>query len=197
MERRIIAVFTVMVLLLLTSCHIVISYYDVLRGNYMFYLGRYQDALIYYYKVDQLKRHSSRVRYNIGNVYWALGESDVALDTWARIEHSDDQTDDDILLGISFNRGLLYYEQGHFQQAYQNFIRALSIDPSHVEAKVNLELALKKLRASQQISRMEQGGAKKQVDVTTERILSYIKRKEGVQWRARFSGKRSPSLRDW
>ena len=71
---------------LLGSCKVLEPGFSVLRGNYFYQQGRYQDALLFYLKGEDTGKYSGRIAYNVGNVYYALGEGQAALQIWAEID---------------------------------------------------------------------------------------------------------------
>ena len=61
-------------ILLFGSCSLLEPGLSVLRGNYLYQQGRYQNALLLYLEGDESGKSRERILYNIGNVYYALGE---------------------------------------------------------------------------------------------------------------------------
>ncbi len=180
----------------LTSCSFVEPYFLVMRGNYQFSGGEYQRSLVDYLRA-QRPNFQPWIHYNLGNLYWSLGETQSALRVWQSAEQISDTS---IQFAVSFNRGILYFEQGMYSQSYDEFKNALVFDPSNIDAKINLELALAKLQAGNQLSISQK---KSDVNATPEaesiRILEYMKRKEKQQWQKREKEVEtfSESTSDW
>jgi tetratricopeptide (TPR) repeat protein len=84
---------------------------------------------------------------------------------------------------VRFNRGVLYYELGRFRDAYLEFREALRIEPSSVEAKINLELAFEKLAAADNRSLTRRpGSASGEAGADAAQVFEFIRRTGGQQW---------------
>ena len=172
------------------------SHLRVIRGNYAYGQGRFQRATVDYLRAWENDEYRAQIAYNLGNVYYALGEVQAALGMWQRAQESGEA---DILFGVTFNKGVFYYERGRYQDAYTQFKRALEIDPGSVDAKVNLELALEKIRASEQVVRGDPSvaGSEGAPSAQSVRILEYIRRKEGSRWFATEQVEDGPDMPAW
>ena len=169
-----------LILLLFSSCGQKNAYIEVVKGNYYFGRGMYQASVLSY--LDALKEgtRTAWIRYNLGNVYHSLGETDAALGMWKEAEAEQDH---ELLFAISFNRGTLLYELGKYREAYEEFRHALEIDPARIEAKVNLELSLKKIGGGGPSSQSRDDQSVKRRD-DPDRVLDYVKKKEATRWKA-------------
>jgi tetratricopeptide (TPR) repeat protein len=171
------------------------SHLRVLRGNYAYGQGRFQSATVDYLRAWENAEYQAWIAYNLGNVYYALGEVQAALGMWERAQESDEA---DILFGVTFNKGVFYYERGRYQDAYTQFTHALEIDPASVDAKINLELALQKIRAGEQVVRGDPaGGGDGGPSPQTVRILEYVRRKEETRWFATEEVEDEPDMPAW
>jgi tetratricopeptide (TPR) repeat protein len=172
------------------------SHIRVLRANYAYGQGRFQNATVDYLRAWEAAEYQPWIAYNLGNVYYALGEVQAALGMWQRAQESDEP---DILFGVTFNKGVFYYERGRYQDAYTQFQHALEIDPASVDAKTNLELALQKIRAGEQVVRGDPtGGAGGEgPSPQTVRILEYVRRKEETRWFATEEVEDEPDMPAW
>ncbi len=169
-----------LLLLLLASCGGRNAYIEVVKGNYYYGRGMYQASVVSYLKALEEGSHTAWIRYNLANVYHSLGETDAALGMWKEAEAAQDH---ELLFATSFNRGTLLFELGKYREAYDEFRHALEIDPSRVEAKINLELALRKLGGGGPSSQSHgDQPPKKRED--PDRILDYVKKKEATRWKA-------------
>jgi len=173
------------------SCSDIASSLNVVVGNVNHGRGRHQKAILNYLRADELLEESRDVvLYNLANVYYSLGEEDAALQIWDLAETI--TNDRDILFRIAFNRGVLFYRQGRFHEAHSSFKRALKLNPSDVDTKINLEDSL--LRISELVgmenSQFKAGNsidkpAKEDTSAVWgegERLLDYVKRKETRAW---------------
>ncbi|WP_455383294.1 tetratricopeptide repeat protein [Salinispira pacifica] len=169
-------------IVLLASCSAGDPYVSVLEGNYAFGQGRYQEATVHYLEAMSAGSHKDWISYDLGNVYHALGEAEAALDMWDKASKA---TDDGLRYAVSYNRGVQYYELGDYQKAYDAFRKSLEYDPSSMDAKINLELALRKLQPSGESAAPQAVASNAKSNVSEQdsrRILEYVRRKEAQQW---------------
>ena len=138
----------------ITACGGYGSIIEVLRGNVAYSRGDYQGALVHYMVAVEDTPSDAWTRFNIGNVYYALGEHEAALEVWhdaRRVTEEDDDTNANelsLIYATSYNRGVLLYQQGRYAAAYDELRYALSVNSGSSDAKANLELALSKLQAA-------------------------------------------------
>jgi len=202
---------------LLVGCGGYGSIVEVIRGNIAYSRGDYQSALVHYMVAVEDAPSDAWTRFNIGNVYYALGEHEAALEIWSdarsAVEENDDAgaTELSLIYATSYNRGVLLYQQGNFTAAYDELRYALSVNSRSVDAKANLELALRKLQAANAASANagadETPGASGGVSPTppgdegpgeqTLRILEYVRRKEAQQWFANRDIESQDHPQDW
>jgi tetratricopeptide (TPR) repeat protein len=202
MERRVlkllpqVVVILVLTLAFLPSCNVA-PHVSVLRGNYAFGRGQYQTATVHYLTADVREEYKPWISYNLGNVYYALGEMEAASGEW---EQALDDATAQIRFGVHFNRGVLSYELGRYETAYSEFRQALEIDGSSVDAKVNLELSLQKLEATRKLSPGRPSvtvSPDQEMGTQSGRILEYVRRKERQRWFADDRTQPDSAVNDW
>ena len=195
-SMRISPVFLILLLAVpLSSCRNSASSAQVLEGNMSFARGQYQKSILKY--LDAKSSGDSGedvVLYNLANVYYALGEGEAALRLWAMVEEITDDTD--ILFRVSFNRGVLYYHWGRYDEAYRAFKRALIINPQDIDSKINLEDSLSRIRSTVPRDNSSDGVGDNKGAEDSRHLLDYIKRKEAETWETQtaVSGE---SVEDW
>ena len=170
------------VAVVLTSCGVVEPHLSVLRGNYAFGQGRYQAATVNYLAALERQQFEQWITFNLGNVYFALGENESALGMWQSARAAESEQ---LLFGVHFNTGLLLYETGRYREAYDEFVRALRLNSTSVEAKLNLELALARVQAGDGVAaprRGESGVQEGESPDEAQRILQFIRRREEPKW---------------
>jgi tetratricopeptide (TPR) repeat protein len=187
---------------------------SVVRGNLAYGRGDYQTALVRYLAVGGSSSHSGWLVFNTGNVYYALGEQEAALSAWNDARASSAaRTEDDgasgstlLIHAASYNRGVLFYQRGDYDAAYDEFRYALSVNPRSPAAKTNLELALRKIRSAERAEQVGDTGSPGDVGAdaadddagaATLRILEYVRRKEAQRWFADRESDDTPDPRDW
>jgi len=180
MEKR----FLIMLLpLLFLGCSPYAAHWRVWKGNYDYMNGRYQPATVAYLRIlEEGNQDEAVIHYNLGNVFYALGETTAAEEEWTLALEG---AEGELLFRTLFNQGNLYYELSQYGRAYASFRDALAIRPDSMEAKRNLELSLQKLSSQESSQTVRgQGGSREASDPgdEVERILQYIQRKEESQW---------------
>jgi len=172
---------SLLLILLSSSCRNSAPAARVLAGNMSFGRGQYQKAILQYLEADDdVELGRDAVLYNLANVYYALGEGDAALRSWSMAEELTE--DVDVLFRIAFNRGVLYYNWGRYDEAYRSFRRALVLRPSDVDAKINLEDSLSRIRTAGPQNAAGENQSVNGDDEEGRRLLDYIKRKEADTW---------------
>lgn len=198
--RTIILILLCSGLLLVSGCGAARSHFNVIQGNYAYNQGKYQSATVFYLRALEQETYADYISYNLGNVYLSLGETQAALSMWQRAIDSESI---DILFGIHFNRGILFYERGDYQASYLEFKNALKIVPSDVAAKKNLELAYLKLQ--NKATAAQSRGSENEGDQSPEdekkadslRVLEYVRRKESGKWFANDQVNQQEFQNDW
>ena len=159
---------------------------EVVQGNYRYRQGEYAEATIHYLRALESRRHHGYLFYNLGNVYYSLGETEPALETLVRATVAED--DKELLLRSNFNLGNIYFELGEYEKAVTHYIQALQADATEIDAKINLELALKKAESAtgeRDVQKRVESAAPTRSDhkESHQRILGLIERKENENWR--------------
>ena len=180
-ETRIILI-TLIILLALSaaSCRNSAPMVRVLAGNMAHGRGQYQRAILHYLAAEKHPGSAAdTVHYNLGNIYYALGEGEAALRSWARAENSTENVE--TLFRVAFNRGVLYYQWGRFEESYRSFRRALVLKPSDMDTKINLEDSLSRIR-TELTAPGDTASSPLRGDEGARRLLDYVRRKEAVDW---------------
>lgn len=186
---------------LLVSCNAYFPHLRVVRANYNVSRGEYQPAIVDYLRAQGISEYEPWLSYNLGTVYHYLGESGAAVDRWEAAWESDV---DDLMYGARFNRGVFLFEQGRYQDAFQEFRSALLINPGSRAAKINLELTIERIEAG---SELEGEGARSSEDRDEsdddagngggQRMLDYLRRKQEQRWRANQEHAVTDEAEDW
>lgn len=186
------------VTLVLSSCGGASAHLAVLRGNHAFEQGDYQEATVFYLHHRDHPSYAGWIAYNLGNVYHSLGEFSAAVDMWSSAAGIEDP---DLGFSVAFNRGVLAYERGQYQRAYELFREALRINAASIAAKRNLELTLRKLEAGENLDDRNGGeqeeGPQQELSSDAVRILEYVRRKEEAQWVAPDQTEAATGGPDW
>ncbi len=184
------------VMLLTQSCIMGQSRWEILQGNLAFSRGDYHQATLHY--LDALKdstEHQDWIRYNLGNVYHSLGETEASSRMWKKTETSQDQ---ELLFAVLFNQGVAAYEAGKYRDALAVFRRALNLNPKHHGVKVNLELTQQKIGTSR--AETPSSGSTQTAPPKTEdnaRVLDYVRLKEERFWLSLRKDQVDAGENDW
>ncbi|MDC7127062.1 MAG: tetratricopeptide repeat protein, partial [Spirochaetales bacterium] len=184
--------------IILTSCSNPGVYFSVWNGNNAFDRGDYQAANTKYLRALKNDVHTPFVNYNLANVYYALGEAEAAADEWQKSAITKNH---ELLFRTLYNRGVLEFERGQYQQAFHSFRKALEVQPDSLAAKINIEYSLRRMNASQNPAQKSAAGA----DVTDDdglsdevaRVLEFVKQKDSGMWQASEEGSAQTDARDW
>ena len=151
-----------------------------LEGNYAYSRGDYVGATIRYLQidseVDEEDPRRSFLDYNLANVYVSLGEIDPGL---ATLQLARERGVPELRFRVAYNLGSVLFQLGRPGDAAMAFRDALLENPASFDAKVNLELALRKMAsttAPREIEELPQDGS----DAATELVLEFIRRREAA-----------------
>ena len=197
MEKYFLTGFLIYLIIILSSCNNTTAYLDVIEGNYAFSRGEYQDANLNYLGVRDIKIYKDYISYNLGNVYYALGEIDSAFKEWGSV---DEKLVNELTIRSLFNTGVLLFELSRYEEASKIFRNILELDSSHVKAKINLEHCIQKINFTSENKIDYQGSSlgplKKTDDVS--RVLDFVKRRETYIWKSsNESNQNNSTLKDW
>ena len=175
-------------LLLLSSCARLQGKLLIMEGNFFNSRGFYTEAISSYLRALAHEDVVPYAEYALAVVYFALGESSVALERYRAAMASLaelDRDDPELRHRIYYNMGIIYFEKSEYHEAVSAFRSALIIDGSRIEAKRNLELSLLVLDRinSLQTDAAEITGEGSGGEVPA--IFEYLRQMEQEQWRNR------------
>jgi Ca-activated chloride channel family protein len=115
----------------------------VRRGNRQYEDKKYQEAEIQYRKALEKSPGSVAADYNLGNSLYKQKQFDAAAQRFKEL--SGKQKDGQALEGDYYNLGNALYKSGKYQECIDAYKNALRKMPGDMDAKHNLQLAMKKL----------------------------------------------------
>lgn len=166
----------------LTSCRVVRVYVGVAQARNDYSHGEYQQANRRLIALEESSPYTPWISYNLGTIYYALGEPAAAAEIW---EQASGNVNRDLAFRTEFNLGVLAYDRGDYDEAYQRFRAALKLDPTSIEAKQNLEIVLNQMEDDRRQERTDGTGetTSPETDSDVRRLLQYVERLEkGVWW---------------
>ena len=114
------------------------------EGNEHFDEGNYEEALKAYVDAQAEHPDAPALQYNIANVYFRRGETDEAVSAYQAVV-ANESTSELLEAWAHFNTGNVHFGKESYEDAVTAYSEALKIDPGDIEARQNLELALRKL----------------------------------------------------
>lgn len=150
-----------------------------LEGNYAYSKGDYVGATIRYLQIDDhlveddLRR--AHLDFNLANVYVSLGELEPG---WATLRAAAEWQVPELQVAIAYNLGGVLFQLGRYKEAAAAFRDALLGDPSFDDAKVNLELALRKMATATDAAEQSEVTAKERAGTAV--VLEFIRGRESA-----------------
>jgi Ca-activated chloride channel homolog len=137
---------------------------DLERGNRHYREGRYEEAVAAYERVLESGRATPQLHYNLGTALLALGRF---TESEAHFQAALQGVDPDLRQRTFYNAGNRFLEDARGQEdvqrqgalldaAIESYRRALRMAPDDVQAKWNLELALRDREQNEQQQQMPQ-----------------------------------------
>lgn len=123
------------------------------EGAELYEEGKLDEALVAYTQAQEESPDASEIQYNIANVHYRKEEMDKALDGYRTARSGSDE----VQRRSHFNTGNVLYKGEKFPDAVAAYKEALKIDDQDIEARQNLELALRK-KEEQRQQEQEGGG---------------------------------------
>jgi Ca-activated chloride channel homolog len=131
---------------------------DLERGNRLYREGRYEDAVAAYEQVIEAGKASPQVHYNLGTALLALGRNS---DAERHFQLALRAVDPEVRQHTFYNLGNRFLTEGRSERdpmrqgelldaAIESYRRSLRLQPDDVDAKWNLELALRERDENEQ-----------------------------------------------
>lgn len=118
-------------------------------GNDLFRQGKFAEARARYLAAQADAPDAPQLDLNIGAAFYNEGRLDEALKAFSAVA-TKPGADPKLLGSAAYDAGNALFKSGHLDEAVEAYKRALRFDPSDVDAKHNLELALEKREQQKQ-----------------------------------------------
>lgn len=118
---------------------------SILKGTYAFRQKQYKHAVSCYLDVvenNNVDKSSDEYYYSLfdlGTAYAMLDENDAAMIRFMQIS---DDAPEAVRYATYYNAGIIAHKNARYDEALEYFRRALEIDSSKIEAKINMELSI-------------------------------------------------------
>jgi len=128
---------------------------SVRAGNTLYQEGNYEEALKKYKAAQVESPEDERIMFNLGAVQYKLGQYEEALAEHLRSSQAEDP---DIGAQSHYNAGNALYRAGRLENAIEQYLGALEIDPNDEDTKFNLEFVRREMerRTQQQQQRQQE-----------------------------------------
>jgi tetratricopeptide (TPR) repeat protein len=171
------------------SCTAVSARLELVKGNVYFSRGKYAEAAAAYIGAMKDPGAAPYASYALGNVYFATGQNEAALDRYAEAEkNAHERENRELVYRSRYNSGIVRFTVGDFGPAADDFRRALEADGSHIDAKVNFELSLLQLmrkKEDAQVRTTQKGSVSEDERRRKSEILfNFVRPKEADRWKS-------------
>src|SRR3972149_4362177 len=122
------------------------------EGAALYQEGKWDEALVAFTQAQEESPDAPEIHYNIGNVHYRKEEMDKALDEYRTALNGSPE----VQKRSHFNTGNVHYRGQNFPQAVEAYKQALRLDDQDLEARQNLELALKMQEQQEQQQQQQQ-----------------------------------------
>lgn len=146
----------------------------------------------------EMNRLRDYALYNLSATYLMANEKEAAMEKLSMISP---EASEDILFNTAFNAGVICYRSGDRDKAAEYFKKALEINSTSVEAKINLELSQKQneILANENEAAMRPSGEDKSGDFDNleKTVFERIKENDKKQWKNSETTKTSDLSEDY
>jgi len=158
----------------------------LLEANYLQTRGRYDEALLRYFKAQDFEDAAPYAEYGLGLTFYMLDEGKAALKSFENsqkiLETLPGGEHSELRFRNSYNSGIILFEEGDYKSAAEAFKNALRADGRKIEAKRNLELSL--MSAARQ-TKENNKNENRNNNETRELLFDLIREEEQRLWKSR------------
>ena len=175
-------------LLLFVSCSS--DTVKVLEGAYSCNQKQYSHAISLFYNVSESAAQENNrevldfALYDLGTVYSLLDENQAALEKYNQVDINSNER---VVFAAYYNAGVIYHKKGEYDKAIEYFKKALQIDSTNLEAKINLELSIQQAdvevnnKQSDVIPAQEEQSSSQDMEKS---VFQRIKENDQKQWKS-------------
>ena len=181
------AVLCVLIVFTLTGCSN--STTDILKGTFSFAKKQYSKAVSYFHSAQENAEKTGEVQklsytlYDLGTAYSLLGEDEAAMQKFSQISA---EAPVSVQYGAYYNAGVLAHKNEDYEHAVEYFKKALEVDSTRVDAKINLELSIQSVEVnvqhnqSQAVPTTEDNSINQDLE---KAVFERIKENDQKQWK--------------
>jgi tetratricopeptide (TPR) repeat protein len=176
-----------------SSCSAPGDFAAVLRGNARYRSARWEEAAAAYLGVSKVA-WKALIAYDLANAWARLGEEKAAETLYAVALRAGDAS---LRRVAFFNLGVLRYEKGRYQGAYEAFRESLRLDPGDEGARRNLEIAFRDWKKEGETAPSGLSPALRSTGTGPGEDLRILRRLETGTWRPATGASPTSGGRDW
>ena len=177
------------VLLVLTFTGCSNSTTDILKGSFAFAKKQYSKAVSYFHAAHENVENSGNVQklsytlYDLGTAYSLLGEDEAAMEKLSQIPAEAPAA---VRYGAYYNAGVLAHKNEDYEHAVEYFKKALEVDSTRIDAKINLELSIESVEVNVQHSQSQAVPSAQDNSINQDlekAVFERIKENDQKQWK--------------
>ena len=195
------AVLCVFMVITFTGCSN--STTDILKGTFAFAKKQYSKAVSYFHTAQENAEKNGNTQkvsytlYDLGTAYSLLGEDTAAMGKFSQIPSDAPAA---VLYRAYYNAGVLAHQNEDYEHAVEYFKKALEVDSTLVDAKINLELSIQSIEVnvqhnqSQAIPSTEDNSINQDLE---KAVFERIKENDQKQWKNSEQNQGEPLADDY
>ncbi len=186
-NSRAAAVAVSMITLLFSGCSSQTA--DILKGTVSYHQKKYRHSISRFMSASENAAEAgnlinqSYALYDLGTAYMMVGEDSAALEQFNSIT---EDSPDAVRYAAFYNAGVLAWKNSDFDEAKDYFRKAIEIDSTKIDAKINFELSMQQSEAkgkqnqSNQIQASQEDNAPQNLE---KAVFEHIKENDQKQWK--------------
>lgn len=176
------------ILLIFVSCSS--DTVKVLEGAYSCNQKQYSHAVSLFHNVSESAAEENKKEifeyaiYDLGTVYAILDENQASLEKFNQIDETAPQK---VQFSAFYNAGVIHHKMGNYDLAVESFKRALQIDSTNLDAKINLELSIQQAEVDVKHSQSDMIPAQEEQSSSQDMekaVFQRIKENDQKQWKS-------------
>lgn len=201
-KRKLSSTLSLMIFLaLFTGCSD--STFEILTGSHSIQQKQYRKAISHFMNSLQTATENENQEnidyslYNLGTAYQLSGEKDAAMNRYGQISEN---ASENVKFAAYYNSGIIAHSQEDYELAQDFFRKALEVDNTKVNAKINLELSMQmaeakgRQRQSQTIPAAEENSSMPDIE---EGVFEHVKENDQKRWKNSESPENSSLENDY
>ena len=188
------------IILLIVSIHFM---FGQDKGKSAYNDQRYGDAKIYYQDILSKRKNDNAAKFGLGVTAYKQKDIETALSSLNAAKNSEDSK---LASKAYYNLGNMLREQNKMDESLAFYKKAIELDPSDQDAKINFELLKQVMQEQQnqeqqnqeQKDKKEDDGQKTDQQIQAEAILNALKDQEKINQKRQIKKARSRKMeKDW